>query len=142
MKTLEELKAMGFIPHHDCAICGETVGWHPQDPDPWFDTGCGCGCGGGGHYDSWENAFKWYNREYEKESMVAVNAAWELHKAAAPASIPISGHNGYASIRIDHVEIMAHVMPRILSIPAIRDAIESHKSSWIPGSKGGETNHR
>lgn len=31
---------------------------------------------------------------------------------------------------------------RFINQPAIRDAIENHKSKWIPGSKGGEPNCR
>lgn len=139
MKTLKELRAMGFIPHHSCAICGEIIGWyaHEQDPAPWFDTGCGCGCSGGGHYDTWEKAFKWYNREYEKESIDAVNAAWERETG----SIPIADEPTYAAIKVNYSDIEAHMMAAVRAIPAVRDAMESHKSTWIPGSKGGEPNH-
>lgn len=31
---------------------------------------------------------------------------------------------------------------RYINRPAIREAIENHKSNWIPDSKGGEPNHR
>lgn len=30
---------------------------------------------------------------------------------------------------------------RYIKQPAIREAIENHKSNWIPDSKGGEPNH-
>lgn len=76
MKKLVELKQMNFIPHHDCACCGEMVGWHANEPNPWFDSSCDCGSGGG-HYDTWENVFKWYNTVLEKESDESVQSAWE-----------------------------------------------------------------
>ena len=31
---------------------------------------------------------------------------------------------------------------RYINQPAIREAIENHKSNWMPDSKGGETNCR
>ena len=80
MKTLEELKQMHFIPHHDCGICGEMVGWYTDEPEPYFDPSCGCGSSSG-HYDTWEIVFKWYNRVFEKESEQAVNTTWERTKA-------------------------------------------------------------
>lgn len=45
MKTLEELKQMQFIPHHDCGCCGAMVVWYPQEPNPYFDPSCDCGSG-------------------------------------------------------------------------------------------------
>lgn len=60
MKTLEELKQMQFIPHHDCGCCGAMVVWYPQEPNPYFDPSCDCGSGEG-HYGTWEQVFKWYN---------------------------------------------------------------------------------
>ena len=76
MKTLEELKQMHFIPHHECACCGSMVGWHDNGDLVWFDTSCGCG-EGGGHYDSWEAAFRWYNAVFEHESDDEIQSAWE-----------------------------------------------------------------
>lgn len=75
MKTLAELKKMSFIPHHDCSICGAFIGWYSQEPNPFFDPSCYCGSGGG-HYETWENVFKWYNKVFEKESEDAVQLAW------------------------------------------------------------------
>lgn len=79
MKTLAELKQMPFIPHHDCGVCGETVGWEvvPNTPNPHFNPSCSCGCSGG-HYDTWEKVFYWYNTVFEKESVKAVEAAWKM----------------------------------------------------------------
>lgn len=31
---------------------------------------------------------------------------------------------------------------RYINQPAIREAIENHKSNWVPDSKGGEPNHQ
>lgn len=83
MKTLAELKQMHFIPHHDCACCGEDVGWYTDGSEPYFDPSCGCGSSGG-RRDTWERVFKWYNKAFEKESEQAVNAAWEKERVAAP----------------------------------------------------------
>ena len=76
MKTLAELQKMSFIPHHDCACCGAMVGWIPRGQRPYFDPSCDCGCSDG-HYESWEDVFKWYNQVFEKESEGAVLAAWQ-----------------------------------------------------------------
>lgn len=76
MKTLAELKAMHFIPHHDCACCGSMVGWYTNEPNPFFSSSCDCGSSGG-HYDTWETVFKWYNTVFEKESDESVRAAWK-----------------------------------------------------------------
>lgn len=46
--------------------------------------------------------------------------------------------NGYG-YRLDSVSM--HLRD-IEQHPAIRNAIENHKSNWIPNSKGGEPNHR
>ena len=77
MKTLAELKEMSFIPHHECAICGEMVGYvvSQNAPLPYFDPSCDC-CSGGGHYASWGEVFKWYNYVFEKESDEAIRKAW------------------------------------------------------------------
>lgn len=76
MKTLAELKEMNFIPHHDCGCCGSTVGWYNNGDRVWFDPSCDCGCSEG-HYDSWLEAFKWYNTVFEKESVSAVQDEWD-----------------------------------------------------------------
>lgn len=77
MKTLAELKQMSFIPHHDCNCCGVMVGWVVSKDalKPYFDPSCDCG-GSGGHYDTWEDVFKWYNTVFEKETEDAVQSAW------------------------------------------------------------------
>lgn len=81
MKTLEELKEMSFIPHHDCSLCRSMVGWVVQKNalKPYFDPSCDCGSSGG-HYDTWENVFKWYNVVFEKESEKDVLEAWEKER--------------------------------------------------------------
>lgn len=33
-------------------------------------------------------------------------------------------------------------LDEFINQPAIREAIENHKSNWIPDSKGGEPNHK
>ena len=76
MKTLAELKEMHFIPHHSCGLCGNFVGWYTNEPHPYFDPSCGCGCSDG-HYETWEDVFKWYNKVFEHESEEAVQSAWE-----------------------------------------------------------------
>lgn len=78
MKTLAELKEMTFIPHHDCALCKTMVGWYVQSncDNPYFDPSCDCG-GSSGHYETWEQVFKWYNMVFEKEGEKDVLEAWE-----------------------------------------------------------------
>lgn len=52
-------KGITFIPHHDCALCGEFVGWNIQwNGVPYFDPSCGCGYGCG-YDDTWENVAEW-----------------------------------------------------------------------------------
>lgn len=81
MKTLDELKRMNFIPHHECGCCGSMVGWWIRGGVPLFDPSCDCGCSVG-HFDTWENVFKWYNTAFENESEDAVNAKWARYAAA------------------------------------------------------------
>jgi hypothetical protein len=54
MKSLEELKAMRFIPLRECAICGCQIGWYNNGEKAWFDPSCDCCSMGGGHYDDWK----------------------------------------------------------------------------------------
>lgn len=44
----------------------------------------------------------------------------------------------FASVEL--VEAMKQDIERFISRPAVREAIENHKSNWIPDSKGGEPN--
>lgn len=46
----------------------------------------------------------------------------------------------FASVEL--FEAMKRDIERFISQPAVREAIENHKSKWIPDSKGGEPNHR
>jgi len=81
MKTLDELKQMNFIPHHECGCCGSMVGWYVCDGEVLFDASCDCGSSLS-RRDTWENAFKWYNTAFERESEEAVNAKWEQYAAS------------------------------------------------------------
>lgn len=78
MKTLEELKKMRFVPHHDCGCCGAMVWWNvsPYMHAPYFDPSCDCGCSDG-HYGTWEEVFKWYNAVFDGECKEAVQTSWE-----------------------------------------------------------------
>jgi hypothetical protein len=40
------------------------------------------------------------------------------------------------------LDAMKRDIERFISQPAVREAMENHKSSWIPNSKGGEPNCR
>lgn len=160
MKTLEELKKMSFIPHHDCSICGVVIGWYPQEPNPYFDPSCDCGCGGG-HFETWETVFKWYNNVFEKESEEAVLEAWQKETIAIKPNYirdsmddlrdEISEQlkalqraiNGCASkdmIGLIHCRLNSHA--GFFNQKAVIEMLENHKSNWIPNSKGGEPNHR
>jgi len=63
MKTLEELKAMRFIPLRMCSICGSLIGWYNNGEVAWFDPSCDC-CSfdSGGYYDTWETVLEVYNK--------------------------------------------------------------------------------
>ena len=43
---------------------------------------------------------------------------------------------------IELLEAMKRDIERFISQPAVKEAIENHKSNWIADTKGGEPNHR
>lgn len=53
-----------FIVHHDCAICGEYVGYRIFDSSPYFDGNCDCSM-----YRSqprpcdWQDIADWINQQ-------------------------------------------------------------------------------
>lgn len=171
MKTLSELKEMSFIPHHDCACCGAMVGWVVSKGalKPYFDPSCDCGSSGG-HYDTWEDVFKWYNTVEEKETEEAVQAAWnkeamayekeklttqyirsesEYFRQEVNIQLNMLLHridNFAEKDRVDFIRQRLENIERRFSSFAnckpVCEMIENHKSSWIPNSKGGEPNCR
>ena len=56
-------KQVTFIPHHDCAICGEYTGWYLLGRWPPYEVAycpnCGCSCGSYAHPDTWESIAAW-----------------------------------------------------------------------------------
>lgn len=64
IKELCRSNGIKFIPHHECAICGEQVGWYLFGRWPLpsyevaFDPSCGCGCEEAFPSD-WEEVFAW-----------------------------------------------------------------------------------
>ena len=151
MKTLAELKQMSFIPHHECGVCASWVGWEValNKPNPYFNPSCVCGCSEG-HYDTWRKVFDWYNTVFEKESNLAVQAAWNMEVAVMADNrdpgFAISTEPRRGNVRpITMENITSPITSRLdkfINQPAIREAIENHKSNWIPDSKGGEPNCR
>lgn len=169
MKTIAELKEMHFIPHHDCACCGEMVGWYANEPNPYFDSSCGCGSGGG-HYDTWEDVFKWYNTVFEKETEEAVQAAWnkeamayekeklttqyvrsELQEFRQEVSSQLNmllyRIGTFAEeCRVDSISNRLENIERTFfsfsNCKPVLEMLQNHKSSWIPNSRGGEPNCR
>lgn len=171
MKTLAELKEMSFIPHHNCSLCGSIVGWVVSKDalKPYFDPSCDCG-GSGGHYDTWEDVFKWYNKVSEKESEEAVQAAWNKESMAYEKEKlttqyvrseleefrqEVSGQLNMLLYRIGNFEEKGRVdfiCQRLENIERtffsfsnckpVCEMLENHKSNWIPDSKGGEPNCR
>lgn len=155
MKTLAELKQMSFIPHHDCGVCGAMVGWEvsPNSPNPYFNPSCACGCSEG-HYETWRTMFEWYNTVFEKESEEAVQAAWNMEGVMADdkyrdytnfVELSENGHDALIQEKYTPLELFNSArrdIERYINQPAIREAIENHKSNWMPDSKGGEPNHR
>lgn len=171
MKTLAELKAMHFIPHHDCSLCRSMVGWVVSKDalGPYFDPSCDCG-GSGGHYDTWEDVFKWYNKVFEHENGEAVQAAWDKEAVALNAEkettqyirselddfrLEVNSQLNRLMYRIDNcaekdrIEFIRHRLEHIerqffsfANCKPVCEMLENHKSRWIPNSKGGEPNHK
>ena len=169
MKTLAELKEMSFIPHHDCSLCSSIVGWVVSKDalKPYFDPSCDCG-NSGGHYDTWEDVFKWYNTVFEKESEDAVQAAWNKEAIALNAEKQTTQYirselddfrqEVYSQLnrlmyRIDNcaekdriefikfrLENIDHAFFSLANCKPVCEMLENHKSNWIPDSKGGEPN--
>lgn len=55
-----------------------------------------------------------------------------------------NGHDAQIKERYTTLELFNSArrdIERYINQPAIREAIENHKSRWIPDSKGGEPNH-
>ena len=56
-----------------------------------------------------------------------------------------NGHDALYQERYTTLELFNSArrdIERYINQTAIREAIENHKSNWIPNSKGGEPNHR
>lgn len=171
MKTLAELKEMSFIPHHDCSLCRSMVGWVVSKDalKPYFDPSCDCGSSGG-HYDTWEDVFKWYNTVFEKESEEAVQEAWNKEAMALNnekqttqyirSELEDFRQEVYSQLdmlryRIDNCEekgCVDFIRNRLENIERtffsfanckpVREMLEDHKYNWIPNSRGGEPNCR
>lgn len=169
MKTLAELKEMSFIPHHDCGSCRAMVGWYPNGQRPYFDPTCDCG-GSKGHYDTWEDVFKWYNTVFEKEPEEAVQAAWNKEAMALnneKLTTPyirskvedfrqeVNSQLNMLWYRIGNLEEkgrvdfigqrLEHIEREFFyfaNCKPVCEMLENHKSNWIPNSKGGEPNCR
>lgn len=55
-----------------------------------------------------------------------------------------NGHDALIKEKYTSLELFNSArrdIERYINKPAIREAIENHKSNWIPESKGGEPNH-
>lgn len=171
MKTLAELKEMSFIPHHDCSLCRSMVGWVVSKDalKPYFDPSCDCGCSGG-HYDAWEDVFKWYNTVFEKETEEAVQAAWNKEAMAYGKEKLTTQYvrseledfrqevnsllnmllyridNFEEKGRVDFIHQRLELIEReffsFANCKPVCEMLENHKSNWIPDSKGGEPNCR
>ena len=124
----------------------------------------------GGHFDTWEDVFKWYNTVFEKETEEAVQAAWNKEAMAYEKEKPTTQYvrskledfrqevNSQLNIllyRIDNFEEKGRVdfihqrlehiertFFSFFSCKPVCEMLENHKSNWIPNSKGGEPNCR
>lgn len=171
MKTLAELKGMSFIPHLNCSLCGSIVGWVVSKDalKPYFDPSCDCG-GSEGHYDTWEDVFKWYNTVSEKETEEAVQAAWNkeattlnnekqttqyVRSELEDFRQEVNSQLDMLLYRIDNFaekgrvdlihQRLEHIERAFFSFSnckPVREILENHKSNWIADSKGGEPNCR
>ena len=67
IKDLCQQKGITFIPHHDCALCGEPTGWYLFGRWPPYEVAysCVCGCidgfGEAAYSDTWESIADWVN---------------------------------------------------------------------------------
>lgn len=63
IKDLCQAKGISFIPHHECAICGESVGWYLFGCWPpyevAFSSACGCSDYSSARPDTWESIAEW-----------------------------------------------------------------------------------
>lgn len=63
IKELCREKNITFIPHHDCALCGEYTGWYLFGRWPPYEvaysSACGCCDFGNAHSDTWESIADW-----------------------------------------------------------------------------------
>lgn len=63
IKELCIKKQVTFIPHHDCAICGEYTGWYLFGRWPPYEvaysSSCGCGWGSDARPDTWQRIADW-----------------------------------------------------------------------------------
>lgn len=42
-----------FLPHHDCSLCGVTVGYVIRGDDVYYRSACGCSSADGFHESNW-----------------------------------------------------------------------------------------
>jgi len=62
-----------WIPHHDCSICGQYVGYHVINEDLYFSSSCGCGSSGV-HPVPWSEASEWINMQSTEDAKKLVAA--------------------------------------------------------------------
>lgn len=134
-----------------------------------FDPSCDCG-GSEGHYETWEQVFKWYNTVFEKETKEAVQAAWNKEAMAYEKEKQTAQYvrseledfrqevNSQLNVllyrignceekgRIDFIRQRLEGIERtffsFFNSKPVCEMLENHKSNWIPYSKGGEPNCR
>lgn len=58
-------KGITFIPHHDCALCGEYVGWYLfgrwSPYEVAYSGACGCTSFRDAHPGTWDEIAEWVN---------------------------------------------------------------------------------
>ena len=63
LKKICQERHITFIPHHECAICGEYVGWYLFYRWPPFEvafsSSCGCSPYSYAKRDEWESILNW-----------------------------------------------------------------------------------
>ena len=59
-------KGISFIPHHECALCGQSTGWYLFERWPPYEVAysSACGCGdSGARRSSWQEILDWVCNE-------------------------------------------------------------------------------
>ena len=69
-------KNIKFVPNHDCAICGYTVGYRIYGTKVTYDSGCGCSFGCNERLSSWDEISRFYNNQTSEDVIREMDKFW------------------------------------------------------------------